>query len=404
MKLTCKRPSFYETFQLAANVASSKAIKSVLQNVKIEAGKGRVQLVASDYDIAVRLQAEDVEVERPGEVLLPAGRVAAILREIPDDEVRLDVSDGACLICGQHAEFRILCDTSEDFPDVASFEGEGTFEIKRDDLKDMTLDGVIAFHRKVKGGQPRWGLADRTGTVLVPPTWDFIGLRGSRYLNNKPFTRFVSGLMTVMTRDAAGTEKWGVIDRSGRVVVPLTWEAVVLVGSRIWVKRAGLWGLVDRAGKPLVPPRYKDISQVDNRGDHVHRVPVVTIQKKTGKQSCSLNAANKEVLCGFDGITYVGGPLLRVRKGKHGVLHSARTGARILPQALHADSPTCLGSAQDKAGLYPVAVRGPAGARLVGLVGEKGAATPFHYSTLGCFRFGRAPYTIVRKKAKDPLR
>lgn len=144
MKLICKRALFSETFQLAAHVASSKAIKSVFQNVKIEAGEGSVQLVASDYDVAVRLKAQEIEVERTGEALIPAARLAAILRELPDEAVTIDVSEETCVVSGAHAKFRIPCDVSDDFPEVAVFEGAGTFEIKRDDLKDMIRKTTFA--------------------------------------------------------------------------------------------------------------------------------------------------------------------------------------------------------------------------------------------------------------------
>jgi len=144
MKLICKRAQFNETFQLAAHVASSKAIKSVFQNVKIEAGEGSVQLIASDYDIAVRLEAQDIEVERTGQALIPAARLAAILRELPDETLTIDVSEGICLVSGAHSKFRIPCDTTDDFPEVAVFEGAGMFEIKRDELKDMIRKTVFA--------------------------------------------------------------------------------------------------------------------------------------------------------------------------------------------------------------------------------------------------------------------
>ena len=144
MKLTCKRGVFHETFQLAASVASTKTVKSIFQNVKIEAGKGKVELVARNYDISIRLEADDVEVERPGTALVPAARTASILRELPDDVVTLDATDGACIVSGEHAKFRILCDVSEEFPEVGSFEDEPTFEIKRENLRDMIHKTVFA--------------------------------------------------------------------------------------------------------------------------------------------------------------------------------------------------------------------------------------------------------------------
>jgi len=144
MKLTCKRSPFSETFQLAAAVAGTKAIKSVFQNVKIEAEKGAVQLVASDYEIAIRLDATEVEVHRTGQTLLPAARTAAILRESTDDELELDVTDGTCIVSGKNSEFRILCDTAGDFPPVDVFPEEGSFDVSRAYLKDMIRKTVFA--------------------------------------------------------------------------------------------------------------------------------------------------------------------------------------------------------------------------------------------------------------------
>ncbi|MFH0963538.1 MAG: DNA polymerase III subunit beta [Planctomycetota bacterium] len=144
MKLVCKRAPFAEVFQLAAAVAGTRGLKSVLQNVKIEARKGRVELISSDYEISMRLDATDVEVQRTGDALLPAARVAAILRESSQETVQLEVADGICVLSSENAEFRIPCDTSTDFPEVPSFQGDGTLEVAREDLRDMIRKTVFA--------------------------------------------------------------------------------------------------------------------------------------------------------------------------------------------------------------------------------------------------------------------
>jgi DNA polymerase III subunit beta len=55
MKITCDRELLSTAFHTAAMVAPAKSPKSILQNVKIDALKDQVTLMATDMEVGIRL-------------------------------------------------------------------------------------------------------------------------------------------------------------------------------------------------------------------------------------------------------------------------------------------------------------------------------------------------------------
>ncbi|MFH2008572.1 MAG: WG repeat-containing protein [bacterium] len=265
-------------------------------------------------------------------------------------------------------------------------------------LTGSITDSVLGFERWLPTGKSGWGLADKTGKILVEPKYSSLGFQDQSYRDPQTGASLDSGLVVAMMYGAAGRSSWGAIDQSGKVVVPLTWDALKLAGPHVFVQKDKLWGVLDRSGKVLVSPRYTDvgISEVSDRDDH--QAPLVSVRK--GKQGVYLDRAGKELIRGFDSLSFVSRTLLRAATAKRGALHSAITGARILPDDIHERTPTCLGPAQHQARAHPVAVKRADGSVAMGLVSLKGVVTRFQYDTVGCLRHGRAPFTIVNKKAK----
>jgi len=259
-------------------------------------------------------------------------------------------------------------------------------------LKDFTPAGLLAF-RQGDAFSGRWGLADRTGQVLVKPTWSFVGR--SKY--DGAYVHLVSGLAKVKG-GVAGKTKWGVVDEAGKRVVPLDWDAVEPSAAGIWVKKDTLWGLLSRTGKTLVPPTYTSVSTSVRVFAHSPKIVTVTVRK--GKRRCYYGAAGKKLLCGFEELEPLSAQFFKAQMAMQIGLYSASTGKRILARAIHGKTPYCFGRSHARAGAHPVAVQLPSGAVRFGLVGAKGALTPFRYQRLGCFAHGLAPFTLVNQQAK----
>jgi DNA polymerase-3 subunit beta len=167
-----------------SGVVPTRTPKDVLRNVKLVVGDGRGTLVGTDQEVGIRYGIPEVQTDSAGEVLLPTQRVSAILREVQDDNVEIEVaSDALWVRCGR-SEFKLsLIDPSE-FPDVAEFRDSNFLSVPGKLLKTAiqrtvfaadvestryALGGVLVDH---KGGELTLAATDsrRLAVSRVPCT------------------------------------------------------------------------------------------------------------------------------------------------------------------------------------------------------------------------------------------
>lgn len=121
MKLLCQRGALTAAFQTVSGVVPTRTPKAILQNVKLEAGKGHAVLIGTDQEVGIRYQLTEADVQRPGEILLPTNRVLAILREMQGDTVAIEATDSGIWVRGDRAEYKLGSENPAEFPAVADF-------------------------------------------------------------------------------------------------------------------------------------------------------------------------------------------------------------------------------------------------------------------------------------------
>lgn len=129
MKLHCHRPSLSAAFQVVNGIIPSRTPKEILKNVKLVVANGTATLIATDQEVGIRYEIPGVEIERPGETLLPAARVISILRELTDDGVNLEVANDAVWIRAGHSEFKLPSEDPAEFPPVAAFDEQSYYVV-----------------------------------------------------------------------------------------------------------------------------------------------------------------------------------------------------------------------------------------------------------------------------------
>jgi DNA polymerase III subunit beta len=92
VKVSIKRESFANVFQLAAAVAPSRSPKPILQHVKLQVDKNEALLLATDMEVGVKLIVPDVDVKAAGAAVIPVQRMNMILREVSDDVLTIDAT------------------------------------------------------------------------------------------------------------------------------------------------------------------------------------------------------------------------------------------------------------------------------------------------------------------------
>jgi DNA polymerase-3 subunit beta len=144
MKATFHREGLLQAFQLAGSAVASRDVKPILQNLKAIIEEERCTLMATDLELGVRLEVRGVKATQPGEAILPAARMTAILRESTDDELKVEADAERCQVEGQQNEFEMASDDPANFPDVPVFTDDKYHELKAGALKEMIRRTLFA--------------------------------------------------------------------------------------------------------------------------------------------------------------------------------------------------------------------------------------------------------------------
>ncbi len=144
MKITIQREPFFQVFQLAAAVAPSRSPKPILQNVKLDARDDVVTLIATDQEQGVRLTVNEVEIHQPGAALISVQRMSLILREVGDEQLRIEATPEKTKIQGEHSRFELAGQNPDEFPEVGGFDEPNYLETGANVLRELIRRTLFA--------------------------------------------------------------------------------------------------------------------------------------------------------------------------------------------------------------------------------------------------------------------
>jgi DNA polymerase III subunit beta len=110
---------------ILAAIPSKDGPKTSLKSVHIAAGESSLILRSSNMELSIETSLDAVKVEEGGECLVPARPFAALLREITDPTVHIEVKDDCLSIPTSSGRFDIVTGDPVEFPDI-SFVSDGT--------------------------------------------------------------------------------------------------------------------------------------------------------------------------------------------------------------------------------------------------------------------------------------
>ena len=148
---------------------------------------------------------------------------------------------------------------------VPGFFREGLAAVRKGNLKDNIItsstdlfgrrspqklefsgpDPSVTPHNAPVGTEIKWGFIDKTGKVIVPLRYSGAG-------------SFREGLAAVKKGD-----KWGFIDKTGKVIVPMIYDDVEPFSDGLAMVRkgdykTGKYGFIGKTGKVVIPMIYDD--------------------------------------------------------------------------------------------------------------------------------------------------
>jgi DNA polymerase-3 subunit beta len=144
VKITCDRPELAEALSLAASVIPARSPRPVLQNVCLRTGPDGLEVLATDLEVSLRARVARVDVDRPGEALLPAAKATAILRELEGDKVELETEDRITTISAAGSRFKIVGEDPAEFPQIPTWDDKGAVRFGKTQLETMIRKTAFA--------------------------------------------------------------------------------------------------------------------------------------------------------------------------------------------------------------------------------------------------------------------
>lgn len=148
MKLRFNRQEMAEVLSALCSVAAARSPKDILKCVRLEAHPDVLLLSGTDLELSLRCAVTQVEVEKPGEVLVVADTLSRIVRECTDEVLAVEAVNSTLHVRGTGSHFQVITHDPVDFPAIPSMEGEPEVVVDHALLRRLTELTVFATARE----------------------------------------------------------------------------------------------------------------------------------------------------------------------------------------------------------------------------------------------------------------
>lgn len=121
MKVTFNRSALAEALGLMTSIVPSRTPKPILKCVRIAVSGKEMRICATNLELGLDYLVSEVDVERDGEVVVEAERLASIVRESVEDVLVLESTDTTCEIRGMDSHFTVYGQDPKQYPKVPVF-------------------------------------------------------------------------------------------------------------------------------------------------------------------------------------------------------------------------------------------------------------------------------------------
>ena len=181
-------------------------------------------------------------------------REGLALVETSGDEPKLGfiTEDGKYAINAQYKEATVFSDglawavVENSAPTAIDKKGEVKFTLQDAEKVRLFKNGLAAFSMVNEEGDEKWGFVDKTGKVFINPQFSYV----SNYSEGKCGVRNDEG-------------KWGFIDKEGKIVINHQFdEAGDFQNGKCVVASGNKEGVIDKEGKYIIIPQFSSM-QID---------------------------------------------------------------------------------------------------------------------------------------------
>lgn len=137
MKVKLAKDAIVDALLKVQTIVSTRSTIPVLYNVHIQAKDDRVTLTTTDLEVSIQTDLE-ARVIDPGSTTLPARKITSILRELPVQDIQMDVNDrNVATIKAGSSTFKLIGISSEEFPKLPEFKQGNSYSLDQGVFREM---------------------------------------------------------------------------------------------------------------------------------------------------------------------------------------------------------------------------------------------------------------------------
>ena len=138
MKFNLEKKDIDSALLSLSAVADKKQTLPVLSNILIKAQENGLNMLSTDLEIELEMDVENVVVEEPGEITIPAKKASDIVKELPDGNISFSLEEGEKFkIKTPTGEYNLVTMEASSFPEFSSTEIDNAHEINSEELVEL---------------------------------------------------------------------------------------------------------------------------------------------------------------------------------------------------------------------------------------------------------------------------
>ncbi|HEV2378735.1 MAG TPA: DNA polymerase III subunit beta [Terriglobia bacterium] len=117
MQFTVSKTDLARELDLMQSAVERKATITVLSTVRMKAAEGKLEIRATDLEIAL-IASLPAKVKTEGALCVPAAKLTAIVKSLPDGEIAFSLKESHLTVKAGRAVFNLLTISDQNFPEI----------------------------------------------------------------------------------------------------------------------------------------------------------------------------------------------------------------------------------------------------------------------------------------------
>ncbi len=128
MKFSIAQTEFLNVLQIVSSAVPSRTTLPVLSNILLIASEDRIELRATDLDLAISTRAK-ANIKDVGTLTVPAKKLFELVRKLPKEELKIEAKDLTLNVGSKSGRYKFLCIRPEEFPTIPEVAPDAEFSL-----------------------------------------------------------------------------------------------------------------------------------------------------------------------------------------------------------------------------------------------------------------------------------